>query len=307
MKRVLPDALRRLSRAPGRGLLPPTAPPPPLAGPRGVDRADGRPAHPGNPQLRLLRAPLPRQADGDRAGRGHRPRRRPGPRLHADHPGPAAGCTSSTAGWTTTGSTRSSGGRIRWSGCRAWSTPTAPATWRSPTRLGTGVADDKAVYAFVPEIIKYYLDEEPILPNVQTYLCAIEDDRALRPRAPRQAGGQGGRRIGWLRDADRPGLDQRPSESEFRRRDRRRARAPSSPSRWSRCPSSRSSIGDRLRAAPQDLRPFVLRARRSQVLPGGLTRVALKAGSLVVNSSQGGGSRDTWVLAGSHHEEPGTA
>jgi uncharacterized circularly permuted ATP-grasp superfamily protein len=169
--------------------------------------------------------------------------------------------------------------------------------------LGAGVADDKAVYALIPRIIKYYLDEDPILPNVHTYLCSIEEDRRyvlehLDKLVVKAVSGSGG--YGMLIGPA--------STAAERERFRRRIRA--EPRAYIAQPVVALSVqavldGTRLRACHQDLRPFVLSGAEVEVIPGGLTRVALKAGSLVVNSSQGGGSRDTWVLAGPHEEPQG--
>ena len=161
--------------------------------------------------------------------------------------------------------------------------------------LGNGVADDKAVYALVPKIIRYYLDEDPILPNVQTYLCAFDDDRkyvlehlgALVVKTVDASGGYG-MLIG-------PDSTQEQRE-DFRERIKARPRS------FVAQPVVSLSVQPifdhgRLRRGHQDLRPFVLTGPDVYVTSGGLTRVALKDGSLVVNSSQGGGSRDTWVMA----------
>jgi uncharacterized circularly permuted ATP-grasp superfamily protein len=161
--------------------------------------------------------------------------------------------------------------------------------------LGNGVADDKAVYALVPKIIKYYLDEEPILPNVPTYLCAIEQDRRfvlehLEELVVKTVDSSGG--YGMLIG----------SESTKEQREEFRQRIVARPRRFIAQPILALSVQPvfdhgRYRPAHQDLRPFVLTGPEIHVTPGGLTRVALKEGSLVVNSSQGGGSRDTWVMA----------
>ena len=162
---------------------------------------------------------------------------------------------------------------------------------------GTGVADDKVVYAYVPKIIKYYLGEEIILPNVPTYVCAEEADRSyvlenlaeLVVKAANESGGYG-MLVG-------PQLD---------RRSRRRVRGDRSQANprnyiaqptlsLSRVPDASSD--DAFEGRHVDLRPYILYGKDIFVLPGGLTRVALQKGSLVVNSSQGGGSKDTWVLA----------
>jgi uncharacterized circularly permuted ATP-grasp superfamily protein len=161
--------------------------------------------------------------------------------------------------------------------------------------LGNGVADDKAVYALVPKIIRYYLGEDPILPNVETYLCAVDDDRryvlehldSLVVKTVDASGGYG-MLIGPMSTKE--------EREDFRRRIIARPRA------FIAQPVVALSVqpvfeGGRLRRGHQDLRPFVLTGPEVYVTPGGLTRVALKPGSLVVNSSQGGGSRDTWVMA----------
>lgn len=160
--------------------------------------------------------------------------------------------------------------------------------------LGNGVADDKAVYAFVPKIIRYYLDEDPILPNVETYLCAIDSDRRyvlqhldrLVVKTTDASGGYG-MLIGPA--------STREEREEFR------ARIVARPRAFVAQPVVSLSVqpvfdGGAFRPGHQDLRPFVLTGPDVYVTPGGLTRVALKPGSLVVNSSQGGGSRDTWVI-----------
>ena len=161
--------------------------------------------------------------------------------------------------------------------------------------LGNGVADDKAVYALVPKIIHYYLDEDPILPNVETYLCAIDSDRKyvlehldrLVVKTVDASGGYG-MLIG--------------PASTAAERDEFRKRITAFPRHFVAQPVVPLSVqplldGGRLRYGHQDLRPFVLTGPEEYVTPGGLTRVALKPGSLIVNSSQGGGSRDTWVMA----------
>ena len=161
--------------------------------------------------------------------------------------------------------------------------------------LGNGVADDKAVYALVPSIIKYYLDEDPILPNVPTYLCAVAEDRRyvlehLHELVVKTVDASGG--YGMLMGPD----------STTEERDAFRGRIEAQPRAFIAQPVIALSVqpildGGRLRRAHQDLRPFVLSGPEIHVTPGGLTRVALKPGSLIVNSSQGGGSRDTWVMA----------
>ncbi len=162
---------------------------------------------------------------------------------------------------------------------------------------GTCVADDKVVCAFVPQIIKYYLGEDIIVPNVPTYMCWEDADRKyvlehldeLVVKEANQSGGYG-MLIG-------PHSTQAEQE-EFARRikDNPRNYIAQPTLSLSRVPVL---IDDHLEGRHVDLRPFILYDEDIYVLPGGLTRVALKKGSLVVNSSQGGGSKDTWVLSGS--------
>ncbi len=166
--------------------------------------------------------------------------------------------------------------------------------------LGNGVADDKAVYGLIPSIIKYYLDEDPILPNVHTYVCALEADRRyvlehLEELVVKTVDASGGHGM----------LIGPAATREQRQRFARGIRA--HPRAFIAQPVVSLSVqpvldGRRLRRAHQDLRPFVLTGPDIHVTPGGLTRVALRSGSLVVNSSQGGGSRDTWVLGPAGHE-----
>jgi uncharacterized circularly permuted ATP-grasp superfamily protein len=160
--------------------------------------------------------------------------------------------------------------------------------------VGTGIADDKAVYAYVPRIIRYYLDEDAILPNVETHICreseGLEYTLAnLERLVVKPVGASGGYGILIGPHASRNAL------AEFRRKLR------ADPGNFisqpvvqlSVCPTvTRSGIAPR----HVDLRPFAITGRSTWVLPGGLTRVALRKGSLIVNSSQGGGSKDTWVL-----------
>ncbi|HEX6351159.1 MAG TPA: circularly permuted type 2 ATP-grasp protein [Candidatus Dormibacteraeota bacterium] len=160
--------------------------------------------------------------------------------------------------------------------------------------IGSGVADDKAVYSQIPAIIRYYLREDPILPNVPTYLCARDDQRRhvlahLDEMVVKTVDGSGGY-----------GMLVGPSSTR-RQREAFRRQIEARPHAFIAQPTVALSVqpalvGGRLRPCHQDLRPFVLTGAEIDVLPGGLTRVALRAGSLVVNSSQGGGSRDTWVL-----------
>ncbi len=160
---------------------------------------------------------------------------------------------------------------------------------------GNGVADDKVVYAYVPDMIKYYLGEDAILPNVPTYLCWRDKDRQhvlqnldkLVVKAANEAGGYG-MLVG-------------PHASE-KQREEFAAKIQEHPRNYIAQPTLALSrvptlVGDHLEGRHVDLRPYVLYGRDIRVIPGGLTRVALRKGSLVVNSSQGGGSKDTWVLA----------
>jgi uncharacterized circularly permuted ATP-grasp superfamily protein len=167
--------------------------------------------------------------------------------------------------------------------------------------VGAGVADDKAVYAFVPEMIRYYLGEDPILPNVPTFLCSDEKQRNhvldhlpnMVVKKVAESGGYG-MLIGPAASAEQL--------ETFRHR------ILAHPRDYIGQPVVPLSVlpafdGQSLVPRHQDLRPFVLCGEEMTVTPGGLTRVALRDGSLVVNSSQGGGSRDTWVLA-APGEEP---
>jgi uncharacterized circularly permuted ATP-grasp superfamily protein len=169
--------------------------------------------------------------------------------------------------------------------------------------LGNGVADDKAIYPMVPKIIRYYLDEDPILPNVETYVCANDSERKyvlenidhLVVKTVDASGGYG-MLIGPMSTAE--------EREDFRRR------IVAMPRAFIAQPVVALSVqplldGGHFRPGHQDLRPFVLTGPDVYVTPGGLTRVALKPGSLIVNSSQGGGSRDTWVMAEDGFEEEG--
>ena len=161
--------------------------------------------------------------------------------------------------------------------------------------VGTGVADDKAVYAYMPRIIRYYMDEDAILPNVETHICGEQAglDYTLANLAElvvKPVGESGGYGIT---------VGPRASRAEL---DAARAALLHDPANWISQPVIGLSVAPTLTAAglrPRhlDLRPFAVTGRDTWVLPGGLTRVALKEGSLIVNSSQGGGSKDTWVLA----------
>jgi uncharacterized circularly permuted ATP-grasp superfamily protein len=161
--------------------------------------------------------------------------------------------------------------------------------------IGTGIADDKAVYAYLPAIIKFYLSEEPILSNVQTYLLDNPSDRSyvldnLESLVVKAVGESGG--YGMLIGP----------QSTRKQRDEFRDQILASPRNYIAQPTlafSRAACFMESGIEPRhiDLRPYVLFGDRVTMVPGGLTRVALRKGSLVVNSSQGGGSKDTWVLA----------
>src|SRR5215468_4351001 len=161
---------------------------------------------------------------------------------------------------------------------------------------GTGVADDKVIYAYVPKIIRYYLGEDSILPNVPTYVCWDDTERKhvlanldkLVVKAANESGGYG------MLIGPHASAAERETFAE---------RIQGTPRNYIAQPTlalSRAQVivEDRFEGRHVDLRPYILYGQEIYVLPGGLTRVALRKGSLVVNSSQGGGSKDTWVLAG---------
>ena len=172
--------------------------------------------------------------------------------------------------------------------------------WRNGTvsianAPGAGVADDKVVYAWVPDIIRYYMGEEPIIPNVPTWRCMYADERRhvldnLRELVVKPANESGGYGIVIGDRADDATLRECAAAIE------------ADPRNWVAQPilalSTVPTIVSDSEVAQRhvDLRPFILTGQRSFVTPGGLTRVALPEGSLVVNSSQGGGSKDTWVV-----------
>lgn len=159
---------------------------------------------------------------------------------------------------------------------------------------GAGVADDKVIYAYVPKIIRYYLDEEPILPNVETYICANDDERShvlanldkLVVKPANESGGYG------MLIGPHASKRERARFAELIKADPRNYIAQPTLSL-----STVPTLCDgQVEPRHVDLRPFVLQARDSFVTTGGLTRVAMQRGSLVVNSSQGGGSKDTWIV-----------
>jgi uncharacterized circularly permuted ATP-grasp superfamily protein len=163
---------------------------------------------------------------------------------------------------------------------------------------GAGVADDKVVYAWVPDMIRYYLGEDPLIPNVPTYRCMYDDEReyvlanlgdlVLKPA--NESGGYG------IVIGNRASADELDAAAESIRAD---------PRNWVAQPILDLSTGptlveDGIEPRHLDLRPFILTGESSYVTSGGLTRVALTKGSLVVNSSQGGGSKDTWIVDMNH-------
>jgi uncharacterized circularly permuted ATP-grasp superfamily protein len=169
--------------------------------------------------------------------------------------------------------------------------------------IGTGVADDKSIYPYVPEMIRFYLGETPILHNVRTWILARPDDRAyvvehLAELVVKEVHGSGG--YGML-------VGPAATKDEIAAF---RLRIDADPQNYiaqptlalSTCPTF---VEQGIAPRHIDLRPFVLSGREVRMVPGGLTRVALKEGSLVVNSSQGGGTKDTWVLAGGDVPESG--
>ena len=159
---------------------------------------------------------------------------------------------------------------------------------------GSGVADDKLIYSFVPEIIKYYFKEEPLLPSVPTYKCSDPNElkvvkRNIKNLVVKPTDGAGGK-----------GLLIGPNSTTTERAKFKRLIS-KSPRKYIAQPTLKLStsptyIDQQIKPRHLDLRPFILTGSKSWVTPGGLTRVALKEGSLVVNSSQGGGSKDTWIV-----------
>jgi uncharacterized circularly permuted ATP-grasp superfamily protein len=159
---------------------------------------------------------------------------------------------------------------------------------------GAGMADDKVVYAFVPQMIRYYLDQDPIIPNVETYLCADKKQRdhvlanldKLVVKPANESGGYG------MLIGPQAGRQER---ERFARQIRKE------PRNYIAQPlltlsTAPTLVGDHVEPRHLDLRPFILSGQKISVTTGGLTRVALKKGSTVVNSSQGGGSKDTWIV-----------
>jgi uncharacterized circularly permuted ATP-grasp superfamily protein len=160
--------------------------------------------------------------------------------------------------------------------------------------VGTGVADDKAIYPYVPDMIKFYLGQDAILPNVPTYICAREEERKyvlenldkLVVKSTNESGG-----YGMLMG----------HQSTREEREKFAGMIQADPRNFIAQPvvelsQHPSLVEDRFEGRRIDLRPYILYGEKVIVMPGGLTRVALRKGSLVVNSSQGGGSKDTWVV-----------
>lgn len=167
---------------------------------------------------------------------------------------------------------------------------------------GSGVADDKVVYAWVPDMVRYYLGEEPLIPNVPTYRCMYDDERnhvlanlgdlVLKPA--NESGGYG------IVIGSRATAGELEAAAEAIRCD---------PRNWVAQPildlsTAPTLVEDGIEPRHVDLRPFILTGEGSYVTAGGLTRVALTKGSLIVNSSQGGGSKDTWIVDRSHRQQP---
>jgi uncharacterized circularly permuted ATP-grasp superfamily protein len=169
--------------------------------------------------------------------------------------------------------------------------------------IGTGIADDKAVYHFVPKMIRYYLSEDALLPNVPTYLASVKEALAyilehipeLVVKAVNESGG-----YGMLVGPQATKAECEKFKEKVRKNPRNYIAQPVVP--LSRAPSF---CDDNMEGRHVDLRPFILYGEKVTIVPGGLTRVALRKGSLVVNSSQGGGSKDTWVLAPPLHHPGG--
>lgn len=170
---------------------------------------------------------------------------------------------------------------------------------------GCGIADDKAIYPYVPEMIRFYLGEEPLIENVPTYLCEREEDRKhvlahLDELVVKLTHGSGG--YGML-------IGPHATKAE---REEFRLRILAKPNEYiaqptlalSTCPTI---VEQGIAPRHVDLRPFVLNGRDIRIVPGGLTRVALRDGSLVVNSSQGGGTKDTWILEDDDAPAPAVA
>ena len=215
---------------------------------------------------------------------------------HEDDAGAYARSTSSTAASTTTSSIRSSSVRIRCSACRASSTSTAPASVTIVNAPGAGIADDKAIYSYIPEIIEFYTGRAPILqeradlqlPQARTSSKYVLEH--LAELVVKEVHGSGG--YGML-------VGPTASKDEI---EAFRAKLKARPEQLHR-PADAGAVdlpdagrGRAWRRATSICGPSCCSATQVRLMPGGLTRVALREGSLVVNSSQGGGTKDTWVL-----------
>jgi uncharacterized circularly permuted ATP-grasp superfamily protein len=159
---------------------------------------------------------------------------------------------------------------------------------------GAGVADDKVIYTYVPDIIRYYLDQDPILPNVPSYRCQDRDEREyvltnLDKLVVKPANESGG--YGMLVGPQASAAERKKFVNYIKRTPRNYIAQPALS-----LSTAPTVCGNHLEPRHLDLRPFILKSDRSYVTAGGLTRVALRKGSLVVNSSQGGGSKDTWIV-----------
>jgi uncharacterized circularly permuted ATP-grasp superfamily protein len=208
-------------------------------------------------------------------------------------PTASSASTSSTAASTTTSAIRSSSADSSL-GCAGLFNAYRAGNVTVTNAFGTGLADDKAIYAYVPDIIKYYLNEDPILPNVKTYLLSDDKQRQhvlanLDKLVVKAVGESGG--YGMLIGPQSTAASAKSSPARSRP-----IRATTSPSPRSIFPAPHASSAASLEPRHVDLRPYILFGDKVNIVPGGLTRVALEKGSLVVNSSQGGGSKDTWVL-----------
>jgi len=167
--------------------------------------------------------------------------------------------------------------------------------------VGTGVADDKAVYTYVPKMIEYYLSESPILPNVPTYSCRLKSDlkyvtehlSSLVVKAVNESGG-----YGMLMGPSSTKAEQAEFKQKLLANPRDFIAQPLVKLSHHPCVVQNAVGQNQMGGRHIDLRPFALWGQDITMSLGGLTRVALKEGSLVVNSSQGGGSKDTWVLYG---------
>jgi uncharacterized circularly permuted ATP-grasp superfamily protein len=173
---------------------------------------------------------------------------------------------------------------------RAWKRGTV-ALANAP---GAGVADDKVVYAFVPDMIRYYLDEEPLLPNVPTYLCMHREQcdfviKNLDKLVVKPANESGG--YGMLIGPHATPRDRNRFAKLIKRDPRNYIAQP-----MLTLSTAPTLFGHGVEPRHLDLRPFILSGKTTEVTAGGLTRVAMVKGSMVVNSSQGGGSKDTWIV-----------